>query len=107
MNSYKFAINMELDGEKFYKEQAEINKDNSLKIVFLLLAKDEENHARILQNKLNELSFELPDNNTLSQSKNVFKGIIDLKKEIEIPCFNNFNISFLQFFSYYDICIYR
>jgi len=30
MNSIEFAINMELDGVKYYTEQAEINKDNSL-----------------------------------------------------------------------------
>lgn len=86
MNSLEFAINMELDGEKYYLEQAEINKDNSLKTVFLLLAKDEENHARILRNKSSELSNVLKDSNTLSESKNVFKGIENFKSEIkEIP----------------------
>jgi len=69
MNNLEFAINMEHDGEKFYKRQAEINKDNSLNTVFLLLEKDEAHHARILQNKFNELT----DNNTLSQVNNVFK----------------------------------
>ena len=28
MNSFEFAINMELDGEKYYIEQAKINKEN-------------------------------------------------------------------------------
>jgi len=69
MNNLEFAINMEHDGEKFYKRQAEINKDNSLNTVFLLLEKDEAHHAQILQNKFNELT----DNNTLSQVNNVFK----------------------------------
>lgn len=86
MNSFEFAIKMELDGEKYYKEQAEINKDNGLNAVFLLLAKDEENHAKILQNKFNKLSYELQDNNILSKSKNVFKGIKDFKSGIrELP----------------------
>lgn len=86
MNSFEFAINMELDGERYYKEQAEINKDNGLNAVFLLLAKDEENHARILQNKFSKLSYELQDNNILSKSKNVFKGIKDFKSGIrELP----------------------
>jgi len=69
MNNLEFAINMEHDGEKFYKRQAEKNKDNSLNTVFLLLEKDEAHHAQILQNKFNELT----DNNTLSQVNNVFK----------------------------------
>jgi len=83
MNSFEFAINMELDGEKYYIEQAKVNKDNSLNILFTMLAKDEENHAKIFKNKLNELSYELKDNNTLSESKNVFKGIGDFKNEIK------------------------
>ena len=82
MNSMEFAINAEHDGEKYYTEQAEINRDNDLNTVFILLAKDEENHARILQNKFNDLSYVLQDNNTLSKSKNVFKGSGDFKNEI-------------------------
>lgn len=86
MNSLEFAIRMELDGEKYYKEQAEINKDNGLSAVFLNLAEDEENHARILQNMFNELAFELQDNNTLDQSKNVFKGLGNFENKIwELP----------------------
>ncbi|MHB1418986.1 MAG: ferritin-like domain-containing protein [Bacillota bacterium] len=86
MNSFQFAIKMELDGEKYYKEQAEINKDNELKTVFLILATDEENHAMILQNKFNEVSYELKDNNTLSKTDNVFKRIGDYKNGIrKIP----------------------
>lgn len=83
MNSFEFAINMELDGEKYYIKQAKVNKDNSLNILFTMLAKDEWNHAKIFKNKLNELSYELKDNNTLSESKNVFKGIGDFKNEIK------------------------
>lgn len=86
MNSIEFAINMEHDGIKYYTEQAKINKNNSLNTVFLLLAKDEENHARILQNKCDELSFDLKDNHTLSEVKNVFREMADFKNEIkEIP----------------------
>ncbi len=83
MNSFEFAIKMEHDGEKYYMEQAKINKDNSLNTVFIMLAKDEKNHARIFQNKLNQLSYELKDNNTLSEFKNVFKGIKNFKNEIK------------------------
>ncbi|MBC7960330.1 MAG: ferritin family protein [Vallitaleaceae bacterium] len=82
MNSLEFAIRMELDGEKYYKEQAEINKDNELSTVFLNLAQDEENHAKIMQNMFNELTYELKDNNTLDQSKSVFKGIGDFENKV-------------------------
>ena len=86
MNSLAFAINSELEGAKYYREQAELNKANELSTVFLLLVKDEETHAQVLQNKLNELFYELKNNNTLTNVNNIFKGIGDYKeKTIAFP----------------------
>jgi len=83
MNVLEFAINMELEGEKYYNKQAENNNDNGLKNIFLMLAKDENDHAKILQNKSNNLPYELNNNETLSEAKNLFKGITDFKNEIK------------------------
>jgi len=66
MNSIEFAINAEHDGEKYYRGQAELNRSISFNTVFFFYGKDEENHARILQNKFNNLTYELQDNKTLS-----------------------------------------
>jgi len=81
MNNWKFAIDMELDGEKYYREQASINKDNSLNVVCLMLAEDEKKHAQILTDKMDKKSFQLIDGETLSKSKNIFDGIGDIKIE--------------------------
>lgn len=81
MNDLQFAINMELDGEKFYRRQAEINKDNSLHSVCLMMAEDEKMHAQILTDKLNEMLYQLKNNDTLAQAKNIFDGIRDIKVE--------------------------
>ncbi|KGK85496.1 rubrerythrin [Desulfosporosinus sp. HMP52] len=75
MNIFEFAIKMEIDGENYYKEQAEINKDNSLNTVFLMLAKDEKIHARVLQQKANQQAYDLSENETLSEAKNIFKNM--------------------------------
>ncbi|WP_160692350.1 ferritin family protein [Clostridium sp. C2-6-12] len=83
MNILEFAINMELEGEKYYKMQAEKSNDNSLKNIFLILARDENDHAKILQNKSNNLPYELNNNETLSEAKNLFKGIKDFENEIK------------------------
>jgi len=86
MDALKFAIEMELDGEKYYMEQAEINKDNSLNIVCLMLAGDERNHARILKDKASGMLYTLKDSDTLMKSKNIFKDIGDIKVEFkQIP----------------------
>lgn len=75
MNIFEFAIKMESDGEKYYNEQAEINKDNGLNTVFLMLAKDEKMHARVLQQKASQQAYDLSDTETLSESKNIFKNL--------------------------------
>jgi len=84
MNNLEFAINREIEGEKYYLEQAEFNKDNVLSTVFLSLAKDEENHAVILMNKAKELAFEFEESETLSNSKIVFRSMRDTDAIIPI-----------------------
>lgn len=78
MNTLEYAIKMELDGEKYYRGQAEINKDNPLHIVCNLLAEEEKNHAQILENKKSNSAYQLINTDFLSNANNVFtdaKGI--------------------------------
>ena len=82
MNTLNYAIAMEYDGEKYYEEQAKLNENNSVKTVCLLLAKDEGMHAQILQNKMNELSYELQDTDSYVKSKNIFKDADNFKSDI-------------------------
>lgn len=81
MKDFRFAIEMELDGEKYYRQQAEINKENVLHSVCLILAEDEKKHAQILTDKMNEKSCQLIDSDILSNAKSIFKGIGDIKVE--------------------------
>lgn len=57
MDILEFAINMELEGSKYYTEQSENNKDNSLFIVFNKLAEDEAKHAEIIRNKKEDAKY--------------------------------------------------
>jgi rubrerythrin len=74
MNTLDYAIKMEYDGEKYYREQAEINKDNGLYVVCNLLADEEKNHAQILESKKNQSAYKLIDSNFLSNAQNVYTG---------------------------------
>lgn len=84
MKVLEFAINMELDGEKYYTDQAEINKENGLNKVFLLLAADEKNHAKTLKDRLNNISETFIISDTLSVSKNVFSELKTFKDEFKL-----------------------
>lgn len=86
MNILEFAINMELEGEKYYLEQAEFNKDNGLSVVFSFLAEDERRHAELLRNKSKNAAYVLEDSEALSELNNVFKGLENFQDQIkEIP----------------------
>lgn len=80
MNSIELAIQMELEGKRFYLQQAERTDDSGLKSIFHTLAEEESIHARILKSKEETLPYELVD--TYSEIKNIFmeigehKGII-------------------------------
>ena len=78
MNGLDFAIKMEQDGEKYYLEQAELNKTNSLHTVCLMLATDEAHHALIIKKMEAHLTYELTESETLAKAKNVFSGIGDI-----------------------------
>lgn len=82
MTALEFAIEMELDGQKYYLEQANLNQNNSVKSVCLILARDEEAHAKILKNKLNELPYQLADTDSYSQVKNIFKDAENFKSDL-------------------------
>lgn len=83
MNALEFAIKMELEGEKYYTEQAEMNKDNSLRTVFLMLAAEEAMHAKVLQDKANMVSYNLSQDEILSKAKNIFDNLGAMENEIK------------------------
>lgn len=75
MRNLEFAINMELEGIKFYTKQAVLNKDNGLYPVCTMLADDETRHAKMLIDSLRNDSFKLSDKKIDPDQKNVFDDI--------------------------------
>jgi len=84
MNNLEDAILREIEGGKYYREQAEENKDNTLNMVFLSLAKDEDKHAEILQKKAKKLSYEFKKSEILSNLKVDFNNFKENKIESPI-----------------------
>lgn len=80
MDIFEFAIEMEKDGEKYYREQAAENKGAELEAVFTSLANDEKMHAETLRKKKQKAGYELEDSNVEGYA-NVFKGEGEFKME--------------------------
>ena len=83
MNILELALTLELDLERYYKEQAELNKGNGLNSVFSMLARDEGNHADILKMNSEKIDYELKDNDTLVETRKIFEKINDFKSDIK------------------------
>ena len=81
MNTIDFAISMEEDGRRYYLEQAERNKDNELRTVFLLLADSEKDHAELLRQYKNREDISLQGNFVGLELKSVFHGMKIFHKE--------------------------
>ena len=81
MNTIDFAIKMELEGQNYYLEQAELNKDNELHTVFTILASSEKEHASLLQKyKMREVLY-LSEHFIRPDIKPVFRNLESFQKE--------------------------
>ncbi len=82
MNPMEFAINLEKNGEKYYREQAEKYKGTSVFNIFVMLANDENYHAQILEKKLANKEFELKDTAVVDESKDIFSKAEEFSSDI-------------------------
>lgn len=81
MSTLQFAIKMELDGEKYYQEQAAENKEGGLGKVFTFLAKAEHKHAQLIEKCADGQTINL-DQAELANVKNVFTDLEAYKTDV-------------------------
>ena len=84
MNIYDFAIQMEKDGEAYYREIAEKTEDIGMKKIFTMLADEEVRHAEVLT-EMKSRSPELGETKLLSDVKNIFAR---MQEEKDYPDIN-------------------
>ncbi|MDF2633665.1 MAG: nuclease superfamily protein [Pelosinus sp.] len=72
MNVFEFALQMELDGEKYYRDLAEHVKYDDLKKVLEGLAEDEQRHYQIIKLAQKETVQHIEANPSLNKIQNVF-----------------------------------
>ena len=82
MNIFDYAIQMEQDGEKYYRELADKTSDKGLKNIFNMLADDEVKHREILQKIKEKEDTSMAETEILSNSKNIFIEMQDQHKDL-------------------------
>ena len=96
MNIYEYAMQMEKDGEEYYRELGEKSGEKGLQFIFTLLAEEEVTHYNILeQMSRSDPNAELPekDKELLQSAKNVFA---EMKEEIRNVSFEFPQVEFYR-----------
>ena len=83
MDVLQYALDMELEGERYYRTQAEIYAQTPLKMVFDTLAKDEAKHADKLRCEMSGAAYALEEHAQISKRKHVFSGLADYRPPVE------------------------
>jgi rubrerythrin len=85
MNVFDLAMEMEKDGEKYYRHLAEKTTHTGMKNILGMLAGDEAKHFQVLQKLKNSAKAELLSTPILSRSKNIFQKLRDEKDWADLP----------------------
>lgn len=85
MNIYDFAMQMEKDGENYYRELAAAITIAGLKKIFGMLADEEVEHFRVLQRMKEQNSeIQFPQTHILTDVKNIFIGMKEEPTDLHI-----------------------
>lgn len=78
MDIFEFAMQIEKEGENYYREIADKCDDEGLKKIMIMLSDDEVKHYNTLMKMKDSIEVQFEDTGILSAAKNVF---IDLKEK--------------------------
>lgn len=83
MDIFEFAMKMELDGKSYYESLEEKVNDEGMKVIFNMLAQDEQRHYDIIKNyhKGIELNNE---SEVLENAKNIFELMRQSNKTLQL-----------------------
>ncbi len=82
MDIFTFAIQMEKDGEMFYRELAEKVHENGAKTILNMLAADEEKHANAIE-RIRSRTSTMEETEILDKAKNIFVQMKEFGGEFE------------------------
>ncbi len=82
MDIFEFAMQMEKDGEQYYRELAGKVKNDGMKRILGMLADDEVKHYNIVS-AMRKGAPDMPDSPVLKDSKNIFEEIKGTKTDLD------------------------
>jgi rubrerythrin len=94
MNIYDYAMQMEKDGESYYRNSAQQISNTGLKKILSMLADAEVKHYDILQKMKKNEKVQIPDTEILSNVKNIFVKMKEEKDTFGV------NVSQIELYKY-------
>ena len=83
MNIYEFAMQMEQDGETFYRELAAQSSSIGVKRLLTMLAEDEVKHYGVVRQMAQDAIPEMTESSVLADARNVFAGMKGTELNLE------------------------
>ncbi|MFH2002711.1 MAG: ferritin family protein [Planctomycetota bacterium] len=83
MEIFDFAMQMEKDGEMYFRELAKGCKDKGLANILTMLADTEVVHYNILKEMKNKAAPDLPESNLMADVKNIFVKMKEEKRKFK------------------------
>jgi rubrerythrin len=84
MDIYEFGMQMEKDGEKYYRDLAETCGDKGLAVILNMMADTEVKHYEVLKQMKAQSDPSLSQTELLNDVKNVFAGMKDEGKTLDL-----------------------
>lgn len=83
MDIFNFAIQMEKDGEAFYRQLAEQANEEGIKHILTMLADDEFKHAGAIE-QMRSRTVEMANTEILDKAKNIFVQMKEFSGEFDV-----------------------
>lgn len=85
MNIYAFAMQMEKDGENYYRQLAEQSRSAGLRKIFVMLADEEVKHYHVVELLSKKTGApQLAETKVLENVKNIFVAMRETREELHI-----------------------
>lgn len=82
MEIYEFAMKMEMDGKKYYIELKEKAENKGLKVLFNMLAQDEQTHYDTIKSLRSQVELEI-ESQVIEGAKNIFELMFESTNEVK------------------------
>ena len=93
MNAYEYALKVERDGEKYYRELAQRSPHQGIKSVFNILADEEVKHVQVIEGMMKDANVDVSSFDMVLETRTIYETLHKNKESVD---FNKDEIKFYE-----------